>query len=803
MPRRKKPSTLCVRLFGKFRAEVDGRPVADWKRPQAQSIVKVLALEPTHQLHREQLVEHLWPHLDPAAAENSFNKNLSYARRALEPALAAGSKSSFIVTERELVRLTAPQKLWVDVDEFERAAKAALNGRDVERCEAALGLYAGDLLVENLFDDWAAYGRESLKSLLQELLSHAAGIYEAQGRYDRAVDCLQRLLRAESSDEGAHRALMRLYFLSGDRRRALAQYKLCEKTLGEELGVSPEDETIELYRSVKADVREAVAGRGAGVRPDFDRITNELGTVRAARSTRDARQILCAAAWRGRPPDVYAYRYGAEWSPLGLEGAYLLAVSPSGEVALALRRHPVRGYVNVGELAFLRPDGTLLETSEEVHYADWSPDGRDLAVVRDHAGKNRLEYPSGVRRFETAGWLSHPRVSPKSRDLVAFLHHPLAGDDGGSVLLHDVSTGTTTPLSTGWSSLQGLAWSPDGDEVWFTASAAGNYRALHAVTLGGHQRAVYRALGTLTLHDISADGRVLISRDNTQLKLSLVRPESGEETDYSYRDWSVVRDLTDDGRMLLFTEAGEAGGREFKVYTRLTDGSNPRLIGRGSALALSPHDGGRYALVLKRESTPRLALLATDSQNVDGGKRRVDLPPSKFTHHPWGAWLPEGGRILFVGSDSTAGTQLYLQDLRGGEPSLVTSEDEGVFLSTPHAVSPDGKLVAVTVAGGRVVVYNVKGGGRRVIPGLDRRDAVIRWHKDLRSLYVFRRGDLPAVVRRVDLQGRTLEECFELAPEDRIGVQEIFKVITTPCLDACAYTYVKDISELFLTSVEY
>ena len=105
---------------------------------------------------------------------------------------------------------------------------------------------------------------------------------------------------------------------------------------------------------------------------------------------------------------------------------------------------------------------------ENVQWADWSPDGNNLAIVRDVGGRNQLEFPIGKVLYETSGWISHPRVSRKG-DQVAFLDHPLPGDDAGSVKVVDLS-GNVKTLATGFQTAQGLAWSADGREIWFTAA---------------------------------------------------------------------------------------------------------------------------------------------------------------------------------------------------------------------------------------------------------------------------------------------------------------------------------------------
>src|SRR5262252_6049241 len=149
--------------------------------------------------------------------------------------------------------------------------------------------------------------------------------------------------------------------------------------------------------------------------------------------------------------------------------------------------------------------------------ADWSPDGNSLAVVRDYGGRNRLEYPIGKPLYRTGGLIGHPRVSPKG-DYIAFADHPLQGDDSGSLAIVDMA-GNKKLLSAQWFTIQGLAWAPDGKEIWFTASKSGTDRTLYATSLDGKERIVARLPGALMLLDIAKDGRVLLVRADWRREL--------------------------------------------------------------------------------------------------------------------------------------------------------------------------------------------------------------------------------------------------------------------------------------------
>jgi len=206
------------------------------------------------------------------------------------------------------------------------------------------------------------------------------------------------------------------------------------------------------------------------------------------------------------------------------------------------------------------------------------------------------------------GWVSHIRFSPKG-DRLAFIDHPLRGDDGGTISVVDLN-GKKSDLTQRWASAFGLAWSPSGNEVWFTATATGFSRSLRGVSLSGTLRELLSAPGTLTLHDVGAGGRALISRDAMRSGAVGLAPGENKERDLSWQDWTVPFAITEDGKLVLFTESGEAGGGEYAVFIRDTNGGSAVRLGQGSSRALSPD--GKWALVLRQNiSPPDFVLLPT------------------------------------------------------------------------------------------------------------------------------------------------------------------------------------------------
>ncbi|MGH9444048.1 MAG: protein kinase domain-containing protein, partial [Thermoanaerobaculia bacterium] len=243
--------------------------------------------------------------------------------------------------------------------------------------------------------------------------------------------------------------------------------------------------------------------------PSYQQITFGSGTIRSARFAPDGQTLVYSAAWNGGPLKLYLKHPSSPDSlPLEIPTANLLSISPSGEMAIALDCQSNHPGVCAGKLARAAlTGGAPRDVAEGVQEADWSPDGTKMLLVRDVAGKSRLEYPMDKVLYETSGHISYARLSPKG-DHVAFLDHPYPLDDAGTVAVVDLA-GKKTTLTGKWASEGGLAWSASGDEVWFTATEAGANRSLYGVTLAGRMRVVARVPGGLKLHDIARNGRVL------------------------------------------------------------------------------------------------------------------------------------------------------------------------------------------------------------------------------------------------------------------------------------------------------
>ena len=275
---------LRIQLLGGFRVERTGlaRPISDWQRRTAKTLTKLLATNPDHRLHREQVIEILWPDAGLESALNSFGKTLHAARRALEPELLPRASSAYLPLTDSMVTLDT-QRVWIDADHFEHLAESALRQRDVVAYENALAAYGGELLPEDRYADWCMERREYLRALHIQLLLALVEAHEERGAHSASAARLREVLQHEPTREDAHRRLMGLYASLGARDEAMRQFHVCETALNRELDLAPERTTVELYRDT--DGPPSSVYRWSAVIPCFvswARRSREPTRVRAA-----------------------------------------------------------------------------------------------------------------------------------------------------------------------------------------------------------------------------------------------------------------------------------------------------------------------------------------------------------------------------------------------------------------------------------------------------------------------------------------------------------------------------------------
>ena len=529
------------------------------------------------------------------------------------------------------------------------------------------------------------------------------------------------------------------------------------------------------------------ASQSHTVPPIYHQLTFRRGAIRSARFTPNGQSVVYGAAWEGKPTELFITSPESPQSrSLERHGEELMSISSTGDIALLTGVSVTGPYTQAGTLARMPINGgDPRDILEGVQWADWSPDGKQLAIVRDMNGKNRLEFPIGKVIRETPGWISHPRVSPDG-ERVAFIEHPQIGDDSGGVHVVD-HEGKDKTLAEGFLSAWGLAWAPDGKQVWFTGSVSeGAGRSLNAVTLGGRQRVVARVPATLQLEDIWHDGKVLLSRQSWRRELSGMIAGMTKEQDFSWLDYSFPAEMSADGKRLLFDEEGVGGGFNYSVYLRKTTEDSAVRLGDGESVTLSPD--GRWVLALTMASPAQLILLPSGA----GDARQIT---HDGLYHSWARWLPDSKGIVFTAKQEGHGARIFVQKSIDGSATPVSPEGIDPLVI---ALSPDGSQAAGVGSDGNAYLYSLAGGPTKTVPGFLPSEQPIEWSADGKSLYVYRPGEFPAKVSELDLATGKRTLWRSLAPADPAGVSQIGPIVMTPDGSSYIYGYHRTLSDLYL-----
>jgi serine/threonine protein kinase len=500
-----------------------------------------------------------------------------------------------------------------------------------------------------------------------------------------------------------------------------------------------------------------VAGRRSAspLSPQLQRLTYRRGNPLAARFADEGKSVVYSAAWNGEPTQIYSLRPGSpESRDLGLEKTTLLSLSSKGEMAILTKLHQ-QGWTTWGTLARVPlSGGAPRELIENVSGADWDPEGKDLAVIRYQEGLFRLEYPPGKPRASTGGWFSDVRFHPQGKQ-ISLVEHPIRGDDRGRVLQVSLEQGESHPLTAEFSSLQGLAWSPDGREVWFSGAAAGTERGLWAVASGGKVRSLLQIPGGAFLLDVNPNGEALLA--HTQHRMGIMFQRAGESPrEMGWLSWSLLHGLSADGKWIIFDEEADREGPDYGIYLRATNGEAAVHLGDGSIPALSPDQ--KWVLVGRHRPEPSLALLPTGP----GTARQLPLQGLESFHRI--VWHPDGKRFLLFASEKGQRPKLYLQSL--GDKQLNPILDLKHELEAEGMVSPDGRWVSLRGNKGAPLLLDLEHpkDPPRSVAGLLEKEFIAQWTQDSEWVFVTKRGLLPQPMVRLRLRDGKREPFGELGP---------------------------------------
>ncbi len=522
----------------------------------------------------------------------------------------------------------------------------------------------------------------------------------------------------------------------------------------------------------------------------FQQLTFRRGAIGSARFAPDGQTVVFEASWEGEPARLYSLRPGSpEWSPLNLPSLGFFSVSRSGELAVSIL--PVQGRPSSRDGALARvpaAGGSPRDILNDVGAADWAPDGASLAVAHRVNGKVRLEYPIGKVLYESSNRVEALRISPRG-DQVAFVDHPLQAETLGSVMVVDRS-GPARPLSRDWFDVDSLAWSPDGREIWFSASRTGARRSLWAVTLSGRLRSLAETPGSSLIQDVSPTGKVLLNHESWRAFISGVPPGESAERDFTWLDFSWPTDLSDDGKTLLFQEWGEGGGTKGGVYLRRMDGSPPLRLGEGFGWSLSPD--GQWVISRLYTRPPRLVLLPTGAGEAKPLSTEGILVQAS-------AWFPDGKRILLLGSAPDRKLSYYALDIRGGAARPVAPA-EGFSFVWRALISPDGRWLPQIDKDSRLFLLSLDGGQPSPVAGAEPGEFPIRWTADGRYLFVGRRDGARRTISRLDPISGTREAWKEFrASADPVGLRTDAGVILLSADGkVCFWGYQRLTDELYL-----
>jgi len=527
-------------------------------------------------------------------------------------------------------------------------------------------------------------------------------------------------------------------------------------------------------------------------RPEVQQVMHRLGAVRAARFAPDGR-IVFSASFGGGPEELFG-KTSASFEPqsLGVTNALLLGVSSSGDLALLLEPRFNRAFSMQGTLARVGGvGGAPRELVEQVEFADWSPTG-ELAVVRNVGAASRLEFPVGKVLFQTTGWISNPRFSPGG-DRIAFLHHPFFNDDMGEARVVDLQ-GLSKALAPRWPRVLGLAWSPDGSEVLFTAGRLAR-NTLLAVSEEGRTRELYVSPADLRLEDVAPDGTVLATEQLERSELGLSSVGRPEQSTLTWGNWAnFVARISDEGNVLfsesvpVAPEKGEMPTQPVWTLLRRSDRNAAQILGPGSPLDLSPD--GRSALVAAQDRRTLTAL------PIGPGQSRPLQPHGMAV----GAarWFRDGKRLLATcQSPSDEDYHLFVLPQDGSSPTRLSDVP-----LTPRRIlqlSPDDRWAATLDKNSVLVLLSTRDGSVSRLPEAGA-DAVPRGWSSEGHLWVTRGGDrTPARARllRFDVEHRRLLEERTVTPTETSGALFIRDVAISPDGRSVAFVYTRNLGYLY------
>ena len=493
-------------------------------------------------------------------------------------------------------------------------------------------------------------------------------------------------------------------------------------------------------------VTAAVAGAfllgrrtGGTAEPDLtvQPLTYRAQAIFNARYSANAESFVFSGAVSGNTPVLYVVSKAfPEPRRISDSATHLLAVSSKDELAVLVKARYLHHRVFSGTLAQMpMAGGAAREIATDVHEADWSPDGAQLAIAREAGGKDRIEYPIGTVLYETAGYVSELRFAPDGQR-IAFNEHPEKIDDRGFVAMVDL-TRAHTVLTPAYSTITGLGWKPDGNILVFSGSKDGSLSQLEEVELRGGVRHRRPGVGDATIVDVGRDGRELILRTDAFQRMWLKRGDAPAR-DISWLDRTFYPVLSADGAFLVFGDASNVAGASYATMLQHTDGANAVRLGEGAPMAISPDR--QWVLSNVPTDPVKLMLYPVGA----GAAKRIDH--GEFAAVTAGAFAANGTDFVVCGNEKASAPKCYAGSMNGPAFRAFTSTTGRTF-----ALSPDGAEVVIATTDSGYQRVAVRDGRARTVAGVQPDEVVLRYSPDGRSLWVRNPNALPVQVTRVDV----------------------------------------------------
>ncbi|HYJ33665.1 MAG TPA: protein kinase [Candidatus Binatia bacterium] len=509
--------------------------------------------------------------------------------------------------------------------------------------------------------------------------------------------------------------------------------------------------------------------------PLFTKLTFTPMTIQRAAFAPDMRTIVFSASTQGNIPQIYVLRpESPEPQPLSEPGMHFLSVSSRGELAILTGARLLDRRAYIGTLARMPlGGGAPREILTDVTEADWTPDGTALAVIRvlnDNSGRSegnyeQLEFPIG--HVIAKGRFSYLTFSPDG-DRLAYFEGPSRWSGEGALMVVD-RRGREKALLNEYRDEEGLAWAPDGKELFFSVNSSGDH-AIYAVSLAGARRIALRSAGGLTIHDIAPNGRWLATQEDVRCDVMVHRPEWPTDRSLTWLDYSSDGKLSGDGRKVAFSEESSEDSLS-SVCLRNVEGGSVVRLGEGRPMDLSAD--GKWVIT---GGAGKIMLQPTGA----GEPRELKAGEKELTVY---ARFNRGGdsltlATLLPGQDRR---NHYFQSLAGGELRKLTTDLPPVLFG----VSRDGNRLLCR-KGQRLFMVPRQGGPWRELASLGPEENPYHWSADEQSVMVCKRG-IPLRVERMNLETGRRTLFAEISPPNLTGLESVF--LTDISADDRSYAY--------------